>query len=232
MNFVRTFTINARGYFDYGESAFLRKTSRFIEADTDVCLKDDYVMITGANSGIGKQAALDMARKGATIYMVCRDNERGIAAQKEIIAESGNSNVHLYLCDLSSPQDTLRFAREFLQSKRPLTTLCANAGVMGYEVHLQDNGYERMFATNTLSVHCLIREFIPILLDSIDPKVLITTSSAGIAERLNKDPEATKEPRQHDGMAIFNQTKRQGIEMAGYYARKHPRIFFASWHPG
>ena len=70
-------------------------------------------IITGANSGIGKATALDLARMGATVVMVCRDRGRGEAALAEIKAATGNPNVDLLLADLSSQAAIRQLAKEF-----------------------------------------------------------------------------------------------------------------------
>jgi dehydrogenase/reductase SDR family protein 12 len=59
-------------------------------------------MITGANSGLGKETALALAKLGGNVHMVCRNKERGELAQQEIITKTNNANVHLHIVDLSS----------------------------------------------------------------------------------------------------------------------------------
>ncbi len=62
-------------------------------------LKGKTCMITGANSGIGKATAIQLAKMGIHIVMVCRNKERGENAQKQIKEESGNSNIDLIIAD-------------------------------------------------------------------------------------------------------------------------------------
>jgi retinol dehydrogenase 13 len=78
-------------------------------------LNKELIMITGANAGIGKVAALELARQGATIVMVCRSLERGQAAQTEIKAASGSKRVDLLIADLSIQADIHKLAAEFKQ---------------------------------------------------------------------------------------------------------------------
>ncbi|MBI4299251.1 MAG: SDR family NAD(P)-dependent oxidoreductase, partial [Chloroflexi bacterium] len=84
-------------------------------------------MITGANSGIGKAAALGLARLGATVIMVCRDSHRGERARAEITGQSGNGSVELMICDLSSQGSIHRLAEEFKQRHQRLHVLVNNA---------------------------------------------------------------------------------------------------------
>ncbi len=86
-------------------------------------------IVTGANTGIGKETALGLARLGATVAMVCRDRQRGEEAQREIKQKSGNDNVELMLCDLSSQRSIKQFATEFAKRHDRLDVLVNNAGV-------------------------------------------------------------------------------------------------------
>ncbi len=59
-------------------------------------------VVTGANAGIGKATAVGLAQRGATVVMVCRNEERGRLARQEIIDRSGSQAIHLLLADLAS----------------------------------------------------------------------------------------------------------------------------------
>lgn len=76
-------------------------------------MKGKVCMITGANSGIGKATALGLAKMGATVVMVCRNQSRGEAEMAEIKAESGNQDVDLMLADLSSQASIRQLAQDF-----------------------------------------------------------------------------------------------------------------------
>lgn len=70
------------------------------------------VIITGANAGIGKETALELARRGATVYMACRDKHRAEEARKQIIKETNNQNVFFLQLDLSSLASVRKFVAE------------------------------------------------------------------------------------------------------------------------
>lgn len=70
------------------------------------------VIITGCNCGIGKDTALELARRGGKIYMACRDVKRCEEARIDIIRQSGNSNVISMTLDLASLESVRKFARE------------------------------------------------------------------------------------------------------------------------
>lgn len=232
MSFLRPFIFAYRGYFYFTETGYELAEKRFVPSDTDVDLKHEFIMITGANSGIGKAAAMELAKKGATIYLVCRNRKRGEEAVEEIKNESQNNNIHLFISDLSSPQQSLKFTYDFIKSERPLTTFCANAGCMVNDFELIDEKYDANFATNTLSPYIFIRELMPVLQKAEQPKIFITSSGGMYTAKLDPDCQKIQKIKNYKGIDVYAQNKRQQVEIAEYFAKKHPEIFIASWHPG
>jgi len=110
-------------------------------------------VITGANSGIGKAAALQMAQRGDHVVMVCRSRERGEAARQEIVERSQNQQVDLMLADLSSQASIRRFTAEFKQRYERLNVLINNAANFDLTLkapQLTAEGHELIWATNHL----------------------------------------------------------------------------------
>jgi NAD(P)-dependent dehydrogenase (short-subunit alcohol dehydrogenase family) len=146
------------------------------EAKGKVC------MITGANSGIGKRAALQLAEKGATVVMVCRNQERGEAALTEIKEQSGNESVDLLLCDLSSQKSIRDLVKNFERSYDNLHVLINNAANFDYTLKkpvLTEEGIEVIFATNHVGPFLLTT----LLLDTMKrsaPSRIITIASKGL----------------------------------------------------
>ncbi len=126
-------------------------------------LKGKTCMITGANSGIGKATAIQLAKMGIHIVMVCRNKERGENAQKQIKEESGNSNIDLIIADLASLESVKNLAEEFKKKYNQLHILINNAGIFNSKIISTEDGYESTFAIDYLS-HFLLTE---ILLDII-----------------------------------------------------------------
>ena len=94
-------------------------------------------IVTGANSGIGKETALGLAQMGARVVVVCRNAEKGKTALEEIRRESGSSQVDLLIADVSS-QASVRALAEQIQQKYPrLDVLINNAGGGGAQAHFR-----------------------------------------------------------------------------------------------
>ncbi|XP_053723845.1 retinol dehydrogenase 12-like, partial [Synchiropus splendidus] len=87
-------------------------------------------IVTGANTGIGKFIALDLARRGARVILACRSESRGQAAVDQIRGQSGNQNVHLRLVDLSLLESVRAFVERILGEEKALHILVNNAAVL------------------------------------------------------------------------------------------------------
>jgi NAD(P)-dependent dehydrogenase (short-subunit alcohol dehydrogenase family) len=135
-------------------------------------------LITGANSGIGKETAKTLAKMNATIVMLCRDKERGEDAQREIIEQSGNKNVDLLICDLSSLQDINDFVTEFKNKYDNLHVLINNAGVMLKKRGLSVDGFEMNFAVHLLGPFLLTNLLLDLLKNSAPSRIINVTSAA------------------------------------------------------
>jgi len=135
-------------------------------------------MITGANSGIGKATAIGLAEMNATVVMVCRNKERGESAQKEIIEKTGNKNVDLYLCNLSSLESIRKMVVEFKNKYQNLHVLINNAGVMLSKRELSVDGFEMNFAINHLAPFLLTNLLLDLLKKSTPSRIINVASAA------------------------------------------------------
>jgi NAD(P)-dependent dehydrogenase (short-subunit alcohol dehydrogenase family) len=144
----------------------------------ETAMKDKVVMITGANSGIGKATSLALAKMDATVVMVARSKERSEAAKAEIIKESQNNSVDLLLADLSSLESVQQLATEFRKKYSKLHVLINNAGLFNRKRHVTTDGYENTFATNYLAPFLLTNLQLGLLKASA-PSRIINVSSVG-----------------------------------------------------
>jgi len=93
-------------------------------------MKGKFVIVTGANTGMGKVTSLELAKKGAHVIMVCRNKTLGEAAQKDIVQKSGNTNVDLLIADLSYQQSIRELATVINTSYPHIDVLVNNAGII------------------------------------------------------------------------------------------------------
>jgi len=143
-------------------------------------MKGRICIITGSNSGIGKETAIGLAKMGATIVMVVRDQERGEKARIEIVKQTGNDSVDLMICDLSSMSSIRHCAEEFKKKYDRLDVLINNAGAVFNKREVTPEGFERTLAVNYLGPFLLTRELMD-LLKSSAPSRIINVSS-GLAK--------------------------------------------------
>jgi NAD(P)-dependent dehydrogenase (short-subunit alcohol dehydrogenase family) len=113
-------------------------------------MKDKIVMVTGANSGMGKVTTLELAKKGATVVMVCRNKQLGEEAKAAIISQSGNKNIDLLIADLSSQKSIRQFVQDFKSKYNHLDVLVNNAGLAFSKFNKSVDGIEMTFAVNHL----------------------------------------------------------------------------------
>lgn len=231
MSIYRNVVWFAKGMSEYTKGGYESASKSFNTSDLEVNLSNKAIMITGANSGIGKITALEVAKRKATVHMVCRSKERGEAAQKEIIDQSNNSNVFLHLVDMAQPRQVYSFAKEFLNSGRPLDILVNNAGCMVNDRETIE-GLEVNFVTNTLSTYILTKALMPLIAQAEKPRIFIVSSGGMLTQKLDWKDLNHESMSKFDGTMVYAQNKRQQVVMADYWARNNSKIYFATMHPG
>lgn len=140
------------------------------------------IIITGANSGIGKAASIQLAKLGATVVMAVRSRERGESAREEVQKAAGRTNVDLLRVDMSSRASIVAFVDAFHQRYDRLDVLIHNAAnfdLTRKEPVLTPDGFESIFATNHLGPFLLTHLLLDKLIDSA-PSRVITVASKGL----------------------------------------------------
>jgi NAD(P)-dependent dehydrogenase (short-subunit alcohol dehydrogenase family) len=140
---------------------------------------DKVYMVTGGNAGIGKRAALALAKQGATVIMLCRNPQRAKAAQQEIIEQSGNEKVELLIADMSSQQSIRDAVSEFKQNYSRLDGLINNAANFDITMktpQLTEDGIETIFATNHLGIFLLTNLLLDTMKTSPSARILNVAS--------------------------------------------------------
>jgi len=232
MTFYRNVVWFCKGLQEYTKSGYESASKHFVSADLDVDCKDQRFMITGANSGIGKCIATEIARRGGTIHMVCRNPTTAEEAKNEIITETNNQNIHLHLLDMSKSQDVHDFSKNFVENNEHLNVLINNAGCMINTRETTDNGLEKNFATNTLAAYILTENLLPLLKRTNDSRVVTVTSGGMLVQKLDPKNLQSENVNKFDGTMAYAQNKRQQVIITEQWAMKHPEIHFSCMHPG
>ncbi|HYG60925.1 MAG TPA: SDR family NAD(P)-dependent oxidoreductase [Symbiobacteriaceae bacterium] len=138
------------------------------------------VVITGANSGIGKAAALRFASEGWQVVMACRNVEKGQPARSEIARAAGNADVKLMELNVASFESVRRFSADFRRDHKRLDVLINNAGYFNHGIksyQFSPDGLELTFATNVFGPLLLTELLRELLAESDDPRVLNAAST-------------------------------------------------------
>ena len=144
-------------------------------------MRGKVVMVTGANSGIGRETALELARLGAHVVCVCRDKTRGEEVVREIRAVTGATDegrAELGLCDLSSQKSIREFADSFVRTHDKLDVLVNNAGLIVPERKTTVDGHELTFGLNHLGYFLLTDRLLPLLEKSAPARIVNVSSHA------------------------------------------------------
>jgi hypothetical protein len=135
-------------------------------------------VVTGGNSGIGHEAALQFAGKGATTILACRDVARAGEAVARIKATFSTAAVEAMQLDLASLASVRSFAEAFLRRYGSLHVLCNNAGVMALPYCMTADGFEMQFGTNHLGHFALTGLLLERLLATPGSRVVNVSSTA------------------------------------------------------
>ncbi|XP_017132878.1 retinol dehydrogenase 13-like [Drosophila elegans] len=162
-------------------------------------------IVTGANTGIGKETALEFARRGGTVYMACRDMNRCETARQDIIRETNNPNIFGRQLDLSSQESIRKFAAEFKQEQDKLHVLVNNAGVMRGPKMLTKDGVEMQLGVNHIGHFLLTNLLLDVLKKSAPSRVVVLSSIAHTLGAINV-ADLNSEKSYDEGKA-YNQSK-------------------------
>ncbi|XP_068180716.1 retinol dehydrogenase 12 [Antennarius striatus] len=164
------------------------------------------VVITGANTGIGKETSRDLASRGARVIMACRDLTRAEEAAEEIRRSTGNGNVVTRHLDLASLYSVRQFAKDFLDSEDRLDILINNAGVMMCPRWLTEDGFETQLGVNHLGHFLLTNLLVPKLKSSAPSRVVTVSSIAHRGGRIHFD-DPFSERRPYSSLESYRQSK-------------------------
>jgi len=194
-------------------------------------MKNKVVIITGANRGIGKVAAMEIAKLGATVYMACRNLDSANDARKEIVNETKNENVFVRELDLASVDSIVKFAESFKNEESKLDVLINNAGLWTKTRQLTELKIEQTFAINVLG-HQLLTKLLLDELKNAAPSRIINVASHFAGGLDIKD--INFEKRKYVETVAYKQTKQANRMLTREWARRleNDNISVYSMTPG
>ncbi len=186
--------------------------------DMDKSMDGKTVLITGATSGIGQASAVGLAKRGATLVLVGRNEEKTKETVSDIKQETGNSNINYLLCDLASLASVRKLAKDFTASYPRLDVLLNNAGVIMFKRQLTVDGYEYTFAVNYLAHFLLSTLMLDVLKRSAPARIINVSSEAHATGHLNFDD--LMGARKYRPMGAYSQSKLAAILFTRELARR------------
>ncbi|KAH8588872.1 hypothetical protein B0O99DRAFT_727129 [Bisporella sp. PMI_857] len=198
------------------------------------------ILVTGGNTGLGKQSVLELSRHNPLeIWLSARSEEKGRAAIADIKREVPNAHVMFLELDLSSFESIKQAAKMFLASASHLDILMLNAGIMACPPGLTKDGYEIQFGTNHMGHALLVKLLMPVLLKTADKRStdvrIVSVSSVGHRFALHGGIQFDTLKCRAENVsthALYGQSKMANIIYAAELARQHPTLKVVSVHPG
>jgi NAD(P)-dependent dehydrogenase (short-subunit alcohol dehydrogenase family) len=184
------------------------------------------VVLTGATRGIGRAAAIELARQGAEVAVVGRDEAR-VGAVAEEAREAGDAEVHEHVADMTLMAEVRRLAAELRENYEHIDVLANNAGALFASREVTEEGFERTFALNHLAPFLLthlLRERLR------GGRVVTTASDAHHSGRLNLDD--LQSERSYSAMRVYGTTKLCNILFTRELARRASELHANCFHPG
>ena len=179
-------------------------------------------LVTGANTGIGYEAALQLARKGAHVLLGCRNQERASQAIERIQADAPNGSVEWLPLDLADLASVAAAAAQLRETHQQLDVLICNAGVMVPPAGRTVDGFELQFGINHLGHVALVLQLLPQLQAAMAARVVAVSSGAALFGRMVFD-DLNFERRGYQPWAAYGQSKLANLLFIQALARRLQR---------
>jgi NAD(P)-dependent dehydrogenase (short-subunit alcohol dehydrogenase family) len=192
-------------------------------------------VVTGANSGIGKEAAKRLAAAGARVVMAVRTIAKGEAARAEILAEYPDAQLEVRRIDLADLASVREFADGLIADEPRLDLLVNNAGVMNPPTRMTTkDGFELQFGSNFLGPFALTLRLLPLVLAAPAPRIATMSSSAANFGRIHFDD--LQWERRYRSEPAYSQSKLADLMMSNHLAKlaadRRWGLLSVAAHPG
>ncbi len=189
-------------------------------------------LVTGANSGLGLQTSLQLARAGARVLLACRDPRRAQTAVDTVLRSVPQATVEVVPLDLASLASVREAAADVAARTERLDLLVANAGVMAVPRQVTEDGFELQLATNHLGHFALTGLVLPLLLAAAAPRVVVVSSAAHRFGAIRFDD--LQGERAYSRWGAYGQSKLANLLFARELDRRSAAtpLLVAAAHPG
>lgn len=160
---------------------------KLVQEYTSANEKGKVAIVTGANSGIGLEATVMLAKRGMAVIMACRNLNKAEAARKYILQKTPDANISIKHLDLSSQLSVQEFSEEFISEYRHLNLLVNNGGVMTGPHRLTEDGFEMLIGTNHFGHFALTARLMGKLLETSKSRVVTVSSIAHFKGQIKFD---------------------------------------------
>jgi NAD(P)-dependent dehydrogenase (short-subunit alcohol dehydrogenase family) len=168
--------------------------------------KGKVIIITGATSGLGKEAAKVFAAKGASLILPVRNTEKAKAVAEEIMKTTTNAKIDIRSLDLSSLNSIKIFSDEISKSYNQLDILINNAGIMYCPYSKTQDGFEMQMGTNHFGPYALTAQLMPLLMKTSKSRIVNTASLAHLTGNIDFD-DINWENRKYKTMQAYADSK-------------------------
>jgi dehydrogenase/reductase SDR family protein 12 len=202
-------------------------------APLSVSLEGRTVVVTGATSGLGRAAAMRLAKMGARVVLVGRNPEKTEQTRQEIVDETGNEDLNIQIADLSLVSETRRLAENLLAAEPNIHVLVNNAGALFPKRILTEEGIEQSLALLLLCPFLLTNLLIP-RLETSRPARIVNVSSGGMYTQRIRPDDLQYEKGKYDGSVAYARAKRGLVILTEMWADRlrSEGVVVHAMHPG
>jgi NAD(P)-dependent dehydrogenase (short-subunit alcohol dehydrogenase family) len=150
-------------------------------------MENQVCLITGCSTGIGKATAIELAKKGAVIIMACRNQVKAERARVDIIAQSRNKEIDLFIVDLGIQNSIRKFAEAVHKKYDKIDVLINNAGAIFYNRHFTPDKIESTFAINHLAYFLVTHLLLDLLRAAPSGRIINVASRAHLGHIIDFD---------------------------------------------
>jgi len=191
-------------------------------------------LVTGANTGLGYESALELAKKSAQVILTGRNQQKLNEARDQIAAQVPSAQLDVGVLDFNSILSVKSFAQGFLQSGKPLDVLINNAGIMFPPPSHTVDGFEAQFGVNFIGHYVLTALLFPVLKKSVQGRVVTLSSMAHRNGKIDFDNLKLEKP--YDKFREYGQSKMADLIFSFELQRRIDasglNVFSTACHPG